>query len=40
MFIDGHKREDVLEYRETFLEEMRLLLPYFVEIFEDGSILK
>ena len=37
--INGHERKDVVEYRETFLEEMRLLLPYFVEFFEDGSIL-
>ena len=40
VFIDGHEHEDIVEYRKTFLEEMRLLLPYFVEFSEDGSILE
>lgn len=40
MFIDGHEREDVVKYKETFLEEIRLFLPYFVEFSEDGSILE
>lgn len=40
VFIDGHEREDIVEYRKTFLEEMRLHLPYFVEFSEDGSILE
>lgn len=35
----GKNREDVVEYRETFLEEMKSLLPYFVELSEDGSII-
>lgn len=39
VFFYGHKREDVVEYRETFLDEMKALLPYFVEFSEDGSIL-
>ena len=39
VFFDGHKQEDVVEYRETFLDEMKALLPYFVEFSEDGSIL-
>ncbi len=39
MFFDGHEREDVIEYRETFLTEMKSLLPYFVEFFEYGTIL-
>ena len=39
VFFDGHEREDVVEYRETFLEEMKALSPYFVEFGEDGSIL-
>ncbi len=38
-FFDGHKREDVVEYRETFLEEMKSLLPYFVEFRDDSTIL-
>ena len=39
IFFDGHEREDVVEYREIFLEEMKALLPYFVEFKEDGTIL-
>ena len=39
VFFDGHEREDVIEYRETFLNEMKLLLPYFVEFYEDGTIV-
>ena len=39
MFFDRHKREDVIEYQETFLNEMKLLLPYFVEFFEDSTIV-
>ncbi len=36
---DEHKQENVMEYRETFLSEMKSLLPYFVEFSDDGSIL-
>lgn len=39
VFFDGHEREDVVEYRETFLNEMKSLLPYFVEFSNNGSIL-
>lgn len=39
MFFYGHEREDVKEYRETFLHEMKLFLPYFVEFSEDGTIV-
>ena len=28
-----------MEYRETFLKEMKSLLPYFVEFQDDGIIL-
>ena len=38
-FFDGHEREDVMKYQETFLEEMKSLLPYFVEFQDDGIIL-
>lgn len=38
-FFDGHEWEEVVEYRETFLEEMKSLLPYFVQFEEDGKIL-
>lgn len=36
VFFDGHEREDV---RKRFLDEMKSLLPYFVEFSEDGSML-
>ncbi len=39
MFFDGQERKDVMEYRETFLNEMKSLLPYFVEFFEDGTMV-
>ena len=39
VFFDGHEKEDVVEYRETFLDEMKSLLPYFVEFSDDGSML-
>lgn len=29
----------MVEYRETFLDEIKALLPYFVEFNEDGSIV-
>ena len=37
-FFNGHKCEDIVEYREIVLE-MKLLLSYFVEFKEDGTIL-
>ena len=39
VFFDGHKREDVIEYQETFLNEMKSLLLYFLEFFEDGKMV-
>lgn len=39
VFFDGHEREDVVDYRELFLKEMKGLLPYLVEFSKDGSIL-
>lgn len=39
MFFDGHERDDVVEYKETFLSEMKLHLPYFVEFSNNRSIL-
>ena len=39
MFFDGHEREDVMEYRERFLNEMKSLLPYFAKFFENGIIV-
>ena len=39
MFFDGYEREDMIEYQETFLNEMKSLLPYSVEFYEDGTIV-
>lgn len=39
VFFDAHEREGVVEYRETFLNEMKSLLLYFVEFSDDGSML-
>ena len=38
VFLDGHERPDVVEYRQSFLEEMHRLSPYFVEFSADGLI--
>lgn len=39
VFHNVHEWEDVVEYWETFLEEMKSLLPYLVEFEEDSKIL-
>ena len=39
VFFDGHKWEDVVEYRETFLSKLKLLLPYFMGFSDNSSIL-
>ena len=39
VFFYWHKREVVIEYRETFLNEMKSLVLYFVEFSEDGTIV-
>lgn len=36
VFFDGHKREDIVEYRETFLEEIESPLSYFGKFSNDG----
>lgn len=38
VFIDGHERPDVVEYRKQFLEEMQRLLPYLVEFTSNGEM--
>ena len=38
-FFYGHEQEDVVEYREIFLEEMKSLLLYSVKFEEDIRIL-
>lgn len=39
MFIDGHKRSDVVEDRNKFLTRMKDLKPYMVE-FEENDAMK
>lgn len=39
VFYNRHEQDDIVEYKEKFLEEMKELLPYFVQFGEDGSIL-
>lgn len=40
IFIDGHERPDVVEYRKEFLEEMQRLSAYFVEFAPDGQMME
>ena len=40
VFINGHEHKDVVEYKKTFLKEIKLLLTYFLKFSEDGSILE
>ena len=39
VFFYGHERENVVEYRKTFLSEIKSLLSYFLECSDNGSIL-
>ena len=38
VFFGGHKCKDVIKYQNLFLNEIKLLLPYFVEFLEDSII--
>lgn len=38
VFLDGHERPDVVEYRKEFLEALKKLSPYLVEFTSDGKI--
>ena len=38
VFIDGHERPDVIEYRQKFLQEMEELSPYIVDFTPEGGI--
>ena len=38
IFIDGHERPDVVEYRKQFLETLETLSPYLVEFTSDGRM--
>jgi len=39
VFLDGHEREDVVQYRKEFLRIVHDLLPYMVEFNPDGTII-
>lgn len=39
VFFDYHKQEDIFEYEEICLEEIKTLLSYFVEFNDNKSIL-
>lgn len=39
VFFDGHKCKHVVEYRKSFLDEIKSHLLYLVDISEDGSML-
>ena len=38
-FFYEHECEDVIEYQKTFSNEMKSLLPYFVEFYKDGTMV-
>jgi hypothetical protein len=38
VFFDGHERDDVVEYRRKFLEDVYDMLPYMVEFNADGTM--
>lgn len=38
VFVDGHERPDVIQYRQEFVSTIRQLLPYFVEFNADGTM--
>lgn len=37
--MDRHEWENIKKYRKIFLYEIKLLLSYFVEFFEDSTIV-
>ena len=39
MFFDRYECQDMIEYREIFLNEMKSLLPYFMEFFKDDTMI-
>lgn len=39
MFFDRYKCEDLIKYREEFLDEIKKLLFYLIEFFEDRSMI-
>ena len=38
VFLNGHERPDVIEYRAQFLKELEAFGPYLVEFRNDGSM--
>lgn len=39
VFFEKHEKEDIVKYKKTFFNKMKLLLPYFGKFLEDRSIL-
>lgn len=39
MFFDGYECKDMIEYQEIFLNKMKSLLIYFMEFFEDSTMV-
>lgn len=39
VFFDGHERKDMIEYKKSFLDKIKSLLPYLVRFSEDESML-
>lgn len=37
--LNGYECKNLVEYRKSFLNKMKSLLPYLVEFFEDKSML-
>jgi len=39
VYVDGHEREDVVEFRKRFIERLEELWPYVVEFEDDGTMV-
>ena len=39
VFFDEYERKDVVEYKKTFLDEMKSLLLYLVQFSDNGSMV-
>lgn len=38
-FLNKHKQKDIIKYKQIFLEKMKLFLSYFIQFFNNRSIL-
>lgn len=39
VFFNSHKQKNIVEYKETFLEKIKVFFPYLGEFSKDKSIL-